>query len=158
MEVFMFQTIGKKIAQLRVNHGWTQQYLADRIAISRVAVSHIEMDLTVPGERTITLMAGLFKMTPPELVADTTYPKAKSDRLPLNVCCYTPLELDISLMENDLDWLELIQETPHFDTCKDQILNRWLSKLNDWDSRVFDEFEKAAIQQARQRIRKISTT
>jgi hypothetical protein len=68
------------------------------------------------------------------------------------------LELDISLMENDLDWLELIQETPHFDTCKDQILNRWLSKLNDWDSRVFDEFEKAAIQQARQRIRKISTT
>jgi hypothetical protein len=116
------------------------------------------MDLTIPGERTITLLAGLFKMTPLELVAGTTYPKAKSDRLPLSVCCYTPLEFDITLMENDLDWLELIQETPLLDACKVQIINRWLSKLNEWETRVFDQYEKAAIQQARQRIREITTS
>ena len=65
------ETIGQRIAQLRQANGWTQQALAERIAISRVAISHIEMDLTTPGERTIALLAGVFKLSPQALVADT---------------------------------------------------------------------------------------
>jgi transcriptional regulator with XRE-family HTH domain len=152
----MFQTIGKRIAKLRGERGWTQQYMSERIAISRAAVSHIEMGLTIPGERTITLLAGLFKMTPLTRVENTAYPKAKSDRLPLNVCCFTPLENDISLMKNDFKWLELIQNTPLFDTSKEQTYTHWSTKLTEWESRTFDPYEKISIQQARQRLHQLT--
>jgi transcriptional regulator with XRE-family HTH domain len=76
----MVETIGKRIAFLRQKNNWTQASLASRLAMSRVAISHIEMDLTIPNERSITLMAGLFKLTPLELVDGTTYPKAKAER------------------------------------------------------------------------------
>jgi len=49
---------------MRGSLGWTQQDLADRLAVSRVAVSHIEAGLRDPGERTVTLLAGLFKVEP----------------------------------------------------------------------------------------------
>ena len=154
----MIHSIGKRIAQLRVERGWTQQYVADRIAISRVAVSHIEMDLTIPGERTITLLAGLFKMIPLTLVEDTTYPKAKSDRLPLNVCCYTQLENDLSLLENDLQWLELIQDTQNLFKYRIQVYNRWSTQLSEWYSGTFDPQEKALIQQARVKLHQITVS
>ena len=63
------ETIGQRIARLRQQMGWTQEALAERVAISRVAISHFEMDIAIPSERTITLLAGLFKLSPPELVA-----------------------------------------------------------------------------------------
>ena len=57
----MVETIGKRIAYLRQKNNWTQQSLANRLAMSRVAISHIEMDLTIPSERSITLMAGIIQ-------------------------------------------------------------------------------------------------
>jgi len=66
------EPIGKRIARLRAGRGWTQQSLAARLAISRVAVSHIEMELSYPSERTITLLAGWLKLPPHELVATRT--------------------------------------------------------------------------------------
>ena len=151
----MEETIGKRIAKLRVDKGWTQQYLADRIAISRVAISHIEVDLTLPGERTITLLAGMFKMTPSELVADTTYPTAKSDRLPFSVCCYTPLECDLLLLQNDIDWLKILQNSTSFESIKDQIFTRWSSILGEWESQLIDPVEKYAIKMARESLKQI---
>jgi len=152
----MLQTIGKRIARLRGDRGWTQQFLADRIAVSRVAISHIEMDLTIPGERTITLLAGMFKMTPHELVANTTYPEAKSDRLPLNVCCYTPLENDFSLLENDLKWLGKLRKSPLFDTYYQEVYTQWSTKLSEWESQTFEPDEKTTIQEARLRLYNIT--
>src|SRR3954466_16354435 len=73
----MHENLGRRIAILRGSLGWTQQDLADRLALSRGAVSHIEAGLREPGERTITLLAGLFKVEPWELVAGTAYPEAK---------------------------------------------------------------------------------
>ena len=75
-------SLGQRISALRADRGWTQQQLADRLGISRVAVSHLETDLNIPGERTVALLAGLFRMEPHDLVAATSYPVAKSDRLP----------------------------------------------------------------------------
>ena len=40
---------------------------------------------TTPGERTVALLAGLFKIEPHELVAGTDYPLAKAERLPVVV-------------------------------------------------------------------------
>src|SRR5581483_4436672 len=77
----MHDSLGRRIARLRADLGWTQQDLADRLGISRVAVSHLEAELSVPGERTVTLLAGVFKLEPHELVADTSYPRATAERL-----------------------------------------------------------------------------
>ena len=53
--------LGRRVADHRAKLGLTQQELAERLGISRVAVSHIESGVTDPGERTVTLLAGLFK-------------------------------------------------------------------------------------------------
>src|SRR3989442_15255865 len=81
--------LGRRIAAHRAKLGLTQQELADRLAVSRTAVSHLEAGMTVPGERTIVLLAGLFKVEPHELVADTNYPAAKAERLPAVAARYT---------------------------------------------------------------------
>src|SRR3954471_24514356 len=98
--------LGRRIAALRAKLGLTQQELADRLAVSRTAVSHMEAGMTVPGERTVVLLAGLFKVEPRELVAGTSYPAGKTERLPLVAARYTELELLLALLDNDLAWLE----------------------------------------------------
>ena len=100
------ESLGKRIAKLRAGLGWTQQDLADRVAVSRVALSHIESDISVPGERTVALLAGVFELEPHELVADTTYPVAKADRLPLVVTRHTEVELQVRLLDRDLELAE----------------------------------------------------
>jgi transcriptional regulator with XRE-family HTH domain len=141
----MLQTIGKRIAQLRQENGWTQQSLAERLAISRVAVSHIEMDISIPGERTITLLAGLFKTTPHELVQATTYPAAKADRLPLVACCYTTLEYDLALLDNDLAWLREFRDMPGYLCLREKIYNKWVDRLAVWDAETVDFRERSLL-------------
>ena len=107
----MLESIGKRLAFLRQKNGWTQQSLADRLAMSRVAISHIEMDLIIPSERSITLMAGVFKISPTELVEGTTYPRAKAERLPELTAIFTEIELYFALLKMILngliDWMSL---------------------------------------------------
>lgn len=88
------------------DRSWTQQQLADRLGISRVAVSHLETDLNTPGERTIALLAGLFRLEPHDLVAGTSYPRAKADRLPVVVNRWTEVEHQLTLLDRDLWWLD----------------------------------------------------
>ena len=146
------EPIGKRIASLRLANGWTQQSLASRLAISRVAVSHIEMDLTIPSERTITLLAGLFKLNPHELVAGTTYPIAKSERLPAEACCYTRLELDLKLLENDLEWLRRISPSPERSRLARELREIWTTRLSDWSLQTFEPREKDVIASAQQEL------
>ena len=94
-------SLGPRIAALRAERGWTQQQLADRLGISRVAVSHLETDLNIPGERTVALLAGLFRMEPHDLVAGTSYPVAKSDRLPAVVARWTEVEHQLERLRRD---------------------------------------------------------
>ena len=84
--------LGRRIAAHRAKLGLTQQELADRLAVSRVTVSHLEAGMSTPGERTVTLLAGLFKVEPHQLVSGTSYPIAKMDRLPLVATRYTEVE------------------------------------------------------------------
>ncbi len=99
----MPENLGRRIARLRGGLGWTQADLAARLAISRVALSHLEAGISVPGERTVTLLAGLFKLEPHELVEATNYPRAKAERLPVVVCRYTEVELQLALLSADLE-------------------------------------------------------
>jgi transcriptional regulator with XRE-family HTH domain len=152
----MQETIGKRIARLRQESGWTQQTLAARLAISRVAVSQIEMDLTIPSERTVTLLAGLFKRSPQALVEGTTYPLAKAERLPEVACCYTPLEHELALLDNDLAWLRRLADSSDGPSLavevQVKVQAQWIDRLEALREQVTDEGEKARLQAARQEL------
>ena len=150
----MTETIGKRVARLRHDLGWTQQELAERVAISRVALSHIEMDLSVPGERTVTLLAGWFKMSPHELVADTTYPPAKADRLPALVCQYTQFEMDLALLENDLKWFDDLGDSQEKLRWAAVLWERWSPRLSAHAHQFYlGKQEKLRLIKAQQALR-----
>ena len=146
----MVESLGQRIARLRVNQGWTQQHLAERLAISRVAVSHLEAGLSVPGERTVTLLAGLYKLEPGELVAGTDYPDARRERLPLVACRYSEVELQLSLFERDLLWLERCGAMDA--GWRLQVRDQWALLFERLLSRTSDRREQELIAAAQRRL------
>lgn len=147
------QPFGKRLAQLRTTFGWTQQALANRLAISRVAISQIEMDLVTPSERTVTLLAGIFKLTPHELVEGTLYPQAKVDRLPQVACAYTQVELELAILENDLKWLKHLQGEKPLPDHWIEILQGWLLRLEQLEEQCLDDHERQLLMSARSKVR-----
>jgi len=139
-------SLGRRVAKLRAELGWTQQELAERIAISRVAVSHLESDLSTAGERTVALLAGVFGLEPHELVAGTTYPVAKADRLPLVVARHTEVELQCRLLDRDL-----IQ---HEATGDVSVLAGWAARLSELERVTFDARQRELLSQAAERLRR----
>ena len=144
----MKESIGKRIAYLRQKNGWTQQSLANRLAMSRVAISHIEMDLTIPSERSITLMAGIFKLSPLELVEGTTYPKAKAERLPELACYFTEIDMQIALLKNDIDWINRVDNSQIKSIWINDVLEKWYPRLSNWKENCHDEGERSKIVEA----------
>jgi transcriptional regulator with XRE-family HTH domain len=96
------ESLGDRIAKHRTELGWTQAELAERVGISRVALSHLEAGISTPGERTVALLAGVFKLEPHELVANTGYPVAKAERLPVVAARYTEVEHRLALLDAQL--------------------------------------------------------
>lgn len=93
-------SLGRRISGLRNELGWTQQELAERLGISRNGLAQLEAG-TVPSERTVALLAGVFKIEPHELIAGTSYPTAKGERLPVVAARYTEVELQLRLLDHD---------------------------------------------------------
>ena len=142
----MDESLGRRIADLRGKLGLTQQELAERVGISRVALSHVEAGMSDPGERTVALLAGVFKVEPHELVASTSYPPAKADRLPLVVARHTEVEHQLELLANDLAWLER--------TGPDAaVLETWQTRLRALLDNAHDARERDAIREAMERVR-----
>ena len=123
------ESLGERIARLRTAAAWTQQELADRIAISRVAVSHLEMGISVPSERTVALLAGAFHVEPIELVEGTGYPLAKAERLPQTAARYTEVEHQVALMRHDLEWLDRLRAHPQYGRIAQQVRHEWRCRL-----------------------------
>ncbi|HLF91179.1 MAG TPA: helix-turn-helix domain-containing protein [Anaerolineales bacterium] len=151
MKLSIPESIGKRIARLRQEHGYTQQSLAERLAISRVAVSHIEADLTIPSERTITLLAGLLKCLPHNLVEGTTYPAAKAERLPYVVAWYTELEMDLALLKNDLEWAEKINNA----RIRIEVRQKWKNRLSKWGELCLADHERRLLSIALKHLEEI---
>lgn len=61
-------TLGKRIAMLRRNQGWTQEQLGEKVGVSAQAVSKWENDLACPDITTLPLLADLFGVTTDELL------------------------------------------------------------------------------------------
>jgi transcriptional regulator with XRE-family HTH domain len=137
-------SLGRRIAKLRAELGWTQQELAERVAVSRVALSHLESDLSTAGERTVALLAGVFGMEPHELVAGTTYPAAKADRLPLVVARHTEVELQCRLLDRDLARYESGGDPT--------VLEGWSSRLADLRKATLDRRQRELLAQAVERL------
>jgi len=144
----MPENLGRRLAAHRAALGWTQQELADRIAVSRVAVSHLEAGMSVPSERTIVLLAGVFKVEPFDLVAGTDYPIAKAERLPATASRYTEVELQLALLERDLAWVSRAADAA---LATRRLVDDWLPALVDL-AKVADAHEAAAIAAARRRL------
>jgi transcriptional regulator with XRE-family HTH domain len=146
-------TIGTRIATMRQQQGWTQQALAERIAVSRVAISHIEMDISTPGERTVALLASVFKVTPQALVAGTTYPQAKAERLPTMVAQYTPWEQELALLQNDLGWLERLRGHRRWRKWMEEVRAYWGPRLAAQRERCVDPACREQVAAADQALR-----
>src|SRR3954449_2094973 len=140
--------LGRRIAAHRAKLGLTQQELAERLAVSRTAVSHLEAGMTVPGERTVVLLAGLFKIEPRELVAGTNYPAAKAERLPVVAARYTEIELLVALLDNDLAWLERTG-----DAHRRRALDEWDARLSAIDDHALDLRERDCLRDMRSKVR-----
>lgn len=138
----ILEALGRRIARLRADLGWTQADLAERLGASRVAVSHMESGLSTPSERTVTLLAGLFKLEPHELVADTAYPMAKAERLPVVACRYTEVELQLRLFERDVEL---------------GLLDGWAERLHTLAALAHDRGEREALAAAVARQKLLAT-
>ena len=135
--------LGRRIAACRTELGLTQQALAARIAISRVALSNLESGRSVPGERTITLLAGIFGMEPWDLVEGTNYPPAKVDRLPLVTARHTEVELQLALLRRDLTWLESAPPAVARD-----VVERWRRDLGELARATVDPAQRELVRAA----------
>jgi transcriptional regulator with XRE-family HTH domain len=144
----MPEQLGRRIARLRGERGLTQQELAERLAISRVAVSHLESGISAPSERTVTLLAGLFKIEPLELVADTLYPEARAERLPTVACRYTEAELLARLVERDGEWLAHLRSLPAWRSLALDVCQRWFDRLEAGRRDALDGRERALLDAA----------
>lgn len=65
-------TIGKKLYELRKSKNWSQEYVADKIGVSRQAVSRWELDESMPDIENLSVLSSLFSVTIDELVNEKT--------------------------------------------------------------------------------------
>jgi transcriptional regulator with XRE-family HTH domain len=145
------ETLGQRIARLRCLLGWTQQELANRAAISRVAVSHLEAGISVPSERTLALLAGIFHLEPPDLVDGTIYPEAKVERLPLVAARYTEVEHQLALLQHDLAWVARAARLAGDAAAQrlaDEVRAEWRARLAELAARTLDPHERRILAEA----------
>jgi transcriptional regulator with XRE-family HTH domain len=142
------ESFGRRVAKQRGEHGWTQQSLAERLGISRVAVSHIEAEMSWPNERTVTLLAGLFRLEPHELVAGTTYPAAKAERLPLVAPRYTEVEHQLGLLAADLRWIEVAEAAGALVHERRRTVSDWRRRLRALVRASVETAERRRLQAA----------
>jgi transcriptional regulator with XRE-family HTH domain len=142
------ESLGSRIARLRMARGWTQEQLAVRLAASRVAVSHFEMGLALPSERTVVLLAGLFKLEPHQLVAGTSYPLAKAERLPAVACRYTEAEQQLALLRRDLEWSARMNND-----IQRQVAAEWRAKLTALIEAANDDEERRVLEEQYRSLR-----
>ena len=139
------------MAKLRADLGWTQDRLAERVALSRVALSHIETGLSVPSERTVTLLAGVFGREPYELVAGTTYPPAKAERLPVVAARHTEVAHELALLGAVLDVIDRVPPRARR-RLLDDALTEWRPRLAALLHRTGDGEERRRVSAALRRL------
>jgi transcriptional regulator with XRE-family HTH domain len=145
------EPLGRRIARVRNDRGFTQSDVAERIGISRVALSHIEAGRSIPGERTVALLAGLFRREPHELVAGTDYPASKGERLPVVVARYTEVEHQLALLDGLLEAARAAGDA----RAVARVVEQWRPTLRALLATTCDDHERAMVRAAIDRLRAI---
>ena len=112
-----------------------------------MALSNLESARSVPGERTVVLLAGVFRVEPHELVQGTDYPRSKAERLPLVAARHTEVELQLALLDRDLRWLEGAPAA-----VAARVLSDWRRTLAGLAESAHDERQRALATHALDRI------
>lgn len=71
---------GNRIAELRDQHGWTQEELAHSIGITRAALSHYEKNRRKPDYEILTKLADKFNVSIDYLIGRTKQPQIILDQ------------------------------------------------------------------------------
>lgn len=74
-------SIGKRISNLRKQYSYSQEYVADKVNVSRQAVSKWERDQAAPDTYNLIALAELFNVTVEYLAIGNTGPKSGDVRL-----------------------------------------------------------------------------
>jgi transcriptional regulator with XRE-family HTH domain len=119
------EPLGRRVSRLRSSTGWTQQALADRLGMSRTAISHLEGGISEASERTVILLAGLFALEPHELVAGTLYPQTKAERLPTVTNRHTAVDMALARLHAQRELWPLLGERESFENRQ-----QWICELS----------------------------
>lgn len=57
-------TIGKKIAELRNQRGWTTRQLAEKVGVSHSSISQYEADESIPRRKVVNELSRIFGVKP----------------------------------------------------------------------------------------------
>jgi transcriptional regulator with XRE-family HTH domain len=133
---------------LRSSTGWTQQALADRLGMSRTAISHLEGGISEASERTVILLAGLFALEPHELVVGTLYPPTKAERLPTVTNRHTVVDLALARLDAQRQLWPLLSE-------RDSFANRqqWICELSSLAATVANREEQLRVDATLRQLR-----
>jgi transcriptional regulator with XRE-family HTH domain len=142
------EPLGRRVSRLRATTGWTQQALADRLGMSRTAISHIEGGISEASERTVILLAGLFALEPHELVAGTLYPSTKAERLPTVTNRHTAVDMALARLDAQRELWPHVAE-------RDARASRqqWICALSDLAISVTNREEQQRVEQALRALR-----
>jgi transcriptional regulator with XRE-family HTH domain len=142
------ESFGRRVAKRRAELGWTQARLAERIGLSRVALSHVEANLSVPSERTVILLAGVFACEPHELTGGTDYPLAKAERLPLVAARYTEASHQLAALAAVLDLLDRLPVHQGRERLVREVRDEWRVRLGRLADRTTDREERDRLRAA----------
>ena len=95
-------------------------------------------------------MAGVFKISPIELVEGTTYPRAKAERLPEWTTIFTEIELYFALLKNDTEWIDRLDVSDMKLNTIRVVLDKWFLLLENLENKITDEHEKTILLSMRQ--------
>ena len=139
------ESFGRRVAKLRADLGWTQAQLAERIGLSRVALSHVEAHLSVPSERTVTLLAGVFGCEPYELADGTDYPAAKAERLPLVTARHTEVDHQLGVLAAVLATVDRLPPSPARTRLLHDLRAEWHPRLTHLATTTHDPTTRARL-------------
>ncbi len=142
------EPLGRRVSRLRSGTGWTQQALADRLGMSRTAISHIEGGISEASERTVILLAGLFAIEPHELVAGTLYPPTKAERLPTVTNRHTAVDMALAQLLAQRELWPLMAERDVFANRQ-----RWICELSSLVLNIENRDEKLRAEQELRALR-----
>ncbi len=116
--------------------------------MSRTALSHLEAGMRVASERTVVILAGVFATPPHDLVDGTSYPQAKSDRLPAIVALHTEVDMALAVCRAELDLLANLGDGPAFV----ERANTWSHRLSVLRARWSDSADRRRLDDVRAEI------